>query len=127
MSHYHNKLLATRIVRSLAGNSDVVRVILGYATRCDTHEASILQGVDILSTAVAHTCAYATYKLVYGLGKLALEGHTAHDTLGHELHDITLGALLEVAVCRASLHGVDRAHATVCLELTAVVDDGLAW
>ena len=100
-------------------------MVLRYTARCDADETRCLQCLNILSTAVTHTRANTTYELIYSLRELTLERHATYDTLGYELHDINL-ALLEVAVCRASLHGVDRAHATVCLELTAVVDDSLA-
>ena len=103
-----------------------MRVILRNATRCDADETCLLQCLDVLSTAITHTGTYASYKLEDSLRELTLEWHSANDTLGNELVDIALGTLLEVAVGRTGLHSIDRAHTSVCLELTAIVDDSIA-
>ena len=57
--------------------------------------------------------------LLYG----ALEGDASADTLGHQFLGLNYAGL-EVAVLGAVLHSLERAHAAICLILTAVEDDG---
>ena len=56
----------------------------------------------------------------------AFVGHTSCNAFRHEFLGFGHTAL-EVAVLGAVLHGLQRPHAAITLELTAIEEDGLAW
>ena len=100
-------------------------MVLDHGGGGDAHEAGVVEGLDVLGTTVAHAGAEAADELIDGLAEGALVRHAGHDALRHELAGVA-GLRLEIAVLGAGLHGLDGAHASVCLELTAIVDDCLA-
>ena len=80
----------------------------------------MLQRRDILRTTVAHTCTETTDELEDGILYTALVCDTTLDALWYEL----LRVRLEVTIRRTILllHRTERAHATVYLVLTALVE-----
>ena len=81
--------------------------------------------LNVAGSAIAHARTQTARELIDHLLHRSLVGHAAGNALGHQLlHVLRVG--LEVAVLRAVLHGLQRAHAAIALELTAVVDDGVA-
>ena len=115
----------SRIVGSFAGDGDVVRMALGAAGIGDADELGLLQVLDGAAARVAHAGLQAANHLVEHFAEGAFVGHAAHNAFGHKLLGVGL-LVLEVAVLRAALHGLERAHAAVGLELAAFEDDGLA-
>ena len=67
---------------------------------------------------IAHTGAQTAHHLEHGIAYRALVRYTTLYALRHEL----LGAVLEVTVGRALVHGAQRAHAAVHLKLTTLVN-----
>ena len=84
----------------------------------------MMQFLDVVSSAVAHTATQTTHHLIDDLLYGALVGNTSGDAFGNQLLGL-LDTSLEIAVGTALLHGLQRAHSAVCLELTSVVEDGL--
>ena len=93
----------------------------------DTGELGVVELFDGSGTTVAHTRAQTTYHLIDHLLHRSLVRHTASDALGHQFLHL-LGVALEVTVLRTVLllHGLERTHTTIRLELTTVVDDRIA-
>ena len=102
-----------------------MRMALGHTRSRDAHEAGFLELRKIMRSAITHTCAETAYELVHHLGQSPLVGNLGHYTLRYEFLDILLH-ILEIAVLGTELHGFERAHTAVGLELTAVEDDGLS-
>ena len=91
----------------------------------DADELGVVQVINGCSTTIAHAAAEAAYELVDDLLNRAFVGHAACDAFGHELLGV-LDVPLEVAVFASALHCLERTHAAIALELSAVVDDGIA-
>ena len=109
-----------------------VRMALAQTRRRDADEGAL--GVQLrhgLRARVAHGGTEATHELVRHGRERAAVRHHALDAFGHELV-VAQDVVLEVAVLAvgaslaAWLHGPERAHAAVGLELLAVDEDHLA-
>src|SRR5690606_15803629 len=96
------------------------------ASPCYFHHLGFLQGRYRRRAAIAHAGTDTTHQLVDHFGHQTLVSHTTHDAFRHQFLAVFF-VTLEVAVFRAFLHRLDRAHAAVRLELTAFVNDHLAW
>ena len=59
-------------------------MVLDHAGRGDAHEASVVESLDILRAAVAHSGAETAEELVDGLGESPLVGYASHDAFRHE-------------------------------------------
>ena len=92
----------------------------------DADELGVVQVLDGCGSAVAHAASESADELIDDFLDGALVGDSPGNAFGHELLGV-LDVSLEVAVLRAALHGFEGAHAAVALELTSVVDDGVAW
>ena len=96
---------------------------LPQAGRRDLHELGVLlQLLNGAAAGVAHTGPQAAHELIDGVAGGSLVGDTALHALGDQL----LVVLLEIAVLGAVVHGGQGAHAPVGLELTALIDLGVA-
>ena len=113
------------VVGCLARYGHIVRMALGHTCSGNAHETGILQLGQVVRSAVTHSGAETADELVYHLGKGTLVGNLSHDALRHKFLDVLLH-ILEVTVLGAQLHGLERTHTTVGLELTSVEDDGLS-
>ena len=104
-----------------------MRVAFVHAGVGDTGEFGLVELIDSGGTTVTHAGAQATDHLIDDLLNGALVRHTASDALGHQFLHL-LRVTLEVTVLRTVFlfHGFERAHTTVALELTAVVDNRVA-
>ena len=91
----------------------------------DTGELSIMQSLDGCGTTITHTRTQTTNHLIDHLLYGSLIRHTSCDTLWNKLLHI-LSVCLEVTVLRTVLHCLEGSHTTIALELTSVVDDGIA-
>src|SRR5690606_923936 len=118
--------LLAAVVRCLDRHLDVVRVALLEARGGEPDEAAVvLQLRHGAAADVEHRLAQTADQLVDDGGERAPVGDLALDALGDELL-VGGDALLEVAVLgerlavAARLHGAERAHAAVRLELLAV-------
>src|SRR5205085_6196102 len=80
---------------------------------------------DAAAARVAHPRAQAADELRHHVGERALVRDAAFDAFGHELR-VGFGRLLRVAILRALAHRAYRAHATVRLERTALIENQLA-
>ena len=96
---------------------------LKYSGIGNAGELGVVQLLDVGSTAISHTRAKSTNKLVDNLLNSSLVRHTSGDSLRHELLHV-LGVALVVAILRTILllHGLERTHTAVALELTSVED-----
>ena len=89
----------------------------------DSYEHAVsLEFGNGLGAAVAHSGFKSAEQLVYGIRSRTLIRHAAFYALGNEL----FSALLEVSVLTAVIHRAERTHASVDLELTPLVDLGIA-
>ena len=117
-------LLWSAVVGCFTGDGHVVGMAFLHTGIRDADELGIVKVLDGGSTAVAHATAKSTDELVDDFLNGAFVRHTASDALGHKFLRI-LDISLEVAVLRATFHGFEPTHATIALELTSVVDDGV--
>src|SRR5213076_1069712 len=114
------------VVRSFAGDHDVVRVRFAQARGRDLDELGLgAERLDVAHPAIPHAAAEAAHHLEDHVGRGTPVGHAALDALGHELRrrDLTL---LEVAVGGAFLHGAEAAHPADHLEAPALEQERLA-
>src|SRR5206468_6932125 len=114
------------VVRSFAGDHDVVRVRFAQARGRDLDELGLgPERLDVAHPAIPHAAAEAAHHLEDHVGGGTPVGHAALDALGHELRRRHL-TLLEVAVGGAFLHGAEAAHPADHLEAPALEQERLA-
>ena len=122
------------VVRRFDRHRDVVRVTFLQARSRDLHELGLLQLLDGGRAGVAHRRTQAAGQLEDHRRQRPTERHPAFDALGHQLvfrqrvvlEVAVLGVALPEPRARPALHGSERAHAAVALELFAVDEDQLA-
>ena len=135
------------IVRSFAGDDDVVDVAFAQSGVRDAHEAGLgLQIFDGSAAEVAHSGAESADELVdHGFERSAVR-YASFDAFGDELGEavaalfpcgnggpvaggkfLDVGFTLEVAFAAALGHGAEAAHAAIGFEAASLVENGLAW
>ena len=70
-----NSLFRAAVVRSLTGDSNIMRMTLKHTGIGDTGEFSIMQLFNIGCTAIPHTCTQASGQLINHLIQSSLKGH----------------------------------------------------
>src|SRR6185437_11114647 len=106
------------IIRRLLGYRYIMRMAFAHSGRGNAYKLCFLQVWYVGCAAIMHACAQSAGVLVNNLGKGAFVRDTAYNTLGHQLGNY-IGLVLEIAVFRAFVHSLYRAHATVRFKLTA--------
>src|SRR5918993_1888438 len=116
-------VLPSRIVRRLAGDRDVVDMAFRQARARDADETrALLQVLDGLRARVAHRRLHTPDQLVDDLAYRPLVWDLSLDAFRNELQ-LVADVLLEISVRRSAGHGPDRAHATIALVGTTLVQE----
>src|SRR6516162_10325207 len=133
--------LLDTVVGSFASDHYVVHMALAQPRAADAYETRVLlQLADGATAGVSHAALYSAHQLVHDHADRAAIGNAALDTFRHQLGEtvplrtivggenlhggIGIGGL-EVAVAGALCHGSQRAHAPVCLEGAALIENSL--
>ncbi len=106
------------VVDGLFRDLDVVRVAFFQTAGRDLDEASLFAKVGKVDGAdVSHAGAEAAHELEGDVAEGTLERNAGFDAFSDEF----AGAVLSVAVARATAHGADGTHAAVLLEVASLV------
>ena len=75
-------VLLPTVVRSFAGNGNVMRMVLRHTCRGDLNKPGFLELVDIFSAAVSHSRPESSYQLIQHFRHQAFERHAAGNAFG---------------------------------------------